>query len=62
MLEYKGFIGTAEYDEENQVFTGLVENTRVVIAFHGENEEELEMEFRKSVDEYLTWCEEMKET
>lgn len=56
MLEYKSFIGTVEFDDESNVFTGKVENTRVVITFHGVNEEELELEFRKSVDDYLDWC------
>ena len=30
MMNYKGYIGTVEYDDENRVFTGSVVNTRAV--------------------------------
>ena len=58
MMNYKGYIGSVEYDDENRVFTGTVINTRTVITFHGFSVDELEKEFHTSVDDYLQWCRE----
>lgn len=58
MMNYKGYLGNVEYDDENRVFTGNVINTRNVITFHGKSVDELEAEFKASVDDYLQWCKE----
>lgn len=58
MMNYKGYVGHVEYDDENRVFTGNVVNTQTVITFHGKSVDELEKEFHISVDDYLEWCEE----
>ena len=58
MMNYKGYIGSVEYDDENRVFTGTVINTRTAITFHGSSVDELEKEFHTSVDDYLQWCRE----
>ena len=56
MMNYKGYIGKVEYDEDNRVFCGSVINTRAVITFTGTSVDEIEKEFRASVDDYLDWC------
>lgn len=56
MMEYKGFIGKVEYDSEARIFAGSVINTRAVITFNGRDVDELEREFRNSVDDYIQWC------
>ena len=58
MMNYKGYIGQVEYDDEQHIFSGSVINTRDVITFQGETVRELEKAFRDSVDDYLTWCRE----
>ena len=58
MMNYKGYIGKVEYDDENHVFTGSVVNVRTVITFHGCTVDEIEAEFKASVDDYLAWCKE----
>ena len=58
MMNYKGYIGKVEYDDENRVFSGRVVNTKTVITFQGRSVDELEKEFRLSVDDYLEWCKE----
>ena len=55
-MNYKGYIGLVEYDEEQHIFTGSVINTRDVITFQGESVRELETAFRDSVEDYLEWC------
>ena len=58
MMNYHGYIGHVEYDDEQHIFTGSVINTRDVITFQGETVQELEKAFRDSVDDYLAWCRE----
>ena len=58
MINYKGYIGQVEYDDEQHIFAGSVINTKDVITFQGETVQELEKAFRDSVDDYLTWCKE----
>ncbi|CBK73088.1 Uncharacterized protein encoded in hypervariable junctions of pilus gene clusters [Butyrivibrio fibrisolvens 16/4] len=57
MMNYKGYIGKVEFDDEQHIFTGEVINTRAVITFQGSSVSELEEEFRLSVDDYIEWCE-----
>ncbi len=56
MMKYKGYIGKVEYDDEAHILVGNVINTRTVITFQGTTVEEIEREFRASVDDYLEWC------
>ena len=58
MMNYKGYIGKVEYDDENHVFTGNIINVRTVITFQGRTVEEIEDEFRASIDDYIEWCKE----
>ncbi len=55
MMNHKGFIGTAEYDDEAHIFSGKVINTHKAITFQGTSVEEIENEFRTCVDDYLDW-------
>ena len=58
MINYKGYIGQIEFDADNHIFTGSVINTRTVITFQGSSVDEIEKEFKSSVDDYLEWCKE----
>jgi predicted HicB family RNase H-like nuclease len=55
-MEYKGYMGIVEYDDEARLFHGDVINTRDVITFQGTTVEEIERAFKDSVDDYLAWC------
>ena len=61
MLEYKGYVGHAEYDAEAHVFHGEVLDTRDVITFQGDTVNDLERAFRESIDDYLEFCSECGE-
>ena len=54
-MNYKGYVGAVEYDDEAKIFSGEVINTRTVITFQGTTFDELENEFHASVDDYLEW-------
>ena len=56
MMNYKGYIAKVEYDDENRVFTGSVINTKTVITFYGSSVDEIEKEFKASVNDYIEWC------
>ncbi|GHV36034.1 antitoxin HicB [Spirochaetia bacterium] len=56
MMEYKGYIGTVEYDAEAKIFHGDIINTRDVITFQGTTVEEIEKAFKDSIDDYIAWC------
>ena len=61
MMEYKGYLGRVEYDDEAGVFHGEVINLRDVITFQGETVQELRAAFQESVDDYLAFCAERGE-
>jgi predicted HicB family RNase H-like nuclease len=56
MMEYKGYIGVVEVDEEAGVLHGEVINIRDVVTFEGQTLEELQQAFRDSVEDYLEFC------
>ena len=58
MMTYKGYLGKVEYDDENKIFSGEVINTRAVITFAGSSVNDLESEFKASIDDYIAWCKE----
>ena len=57
MMQYKGYIGKVEFDDEAGIFHGEVINTRDVVTFQGETVAELKKAFKESVDDYLAFCE-----
>jgi predicted HicB family RNase H-like nuclease len=61
MMEYKGYIGKVEFDDEAEIFHGEVINLRDVITFQGESVQELRQAFQESVDDYLAFCAERGE-
>jgi predicted HicB family RNase H-like nuclease len=61
MMEYQGYIGKVEYDDDASLFHGEVINTRDVITFQGKSVAELRKAFRESVDDYLAFCAERGE-
>jgi predicted HicB family RNase H-like nuclease len=58
MMEYKGYLGTVEYDADAKLFHGDIVNTRDVITFQGTTVEEIERAFKDSIEDYLVWCKE----
>ncbi len=61
MMEYKGYIGKVEFDDETGVLCGEVLNLRDVITFQGESVQEVRAAFQESVDDYLAFCAERGE-
>jgi predicted HicB family RNase H-like nuclease len=55
-MEYKGYIGKIEIDEDAGILYGEIINVRDVITFEGTNVDEVQKAFRESVDDYLEFC------
>ena len=55
-MEYKGYNGAVEFDDEAGIFHGEVVLARDVITFQGTSVDELRQAFRDSIDGYLEWC------
>lgn len=62
MMEYKGYIGNVEFDDDANIFHGEVINLRDVVTFQGSTVTELRQAFRDSVDDYLEFCAERGES
>ncbi len=56
VMEYKGYHAAVTYDQEARVFQGEIVGPRDVIFFEGASVEELNKEFRFSIDDYLAMC------
>ena len=61
-MTYRNYQGTVEYSAEDRVFHGKVMEIDDLIAYEGESEDELERDFRESVDEYIAFCAESRKT
>jgi len=57
-MEYKGYIGSVEFSETDELFFGQVQGIRSLISYEGINAKELVSDFHESVDAYLEFCEE----
>lgn len=55
-MEYKGYIGSVEFSEEDALFFGKVMGIRALISYEGENAADLVADFHNAVDDYLELC------
>ena len=62
MMEYKGYAGYVEFDNENGIFHGEVINMRDVVTFQGTSVDQIRQAFKDSVDDYLEFCAEKGES
>ena len=56
MMQYKGYTGKVEFDDEAEIFHGEVIGLRDVITFQGKTVDQVKSAFRESVDDYLEFC------
>ncbi len=56
-MEYKGYIGSVKFSENDKLFFGKVQGIRSLISYEGTTAAELITDFHGAVDDYLTLCE-----
>lgn len=56
MMEYKGYIGKVDFDDEAGILHGEVIGLHDAITFQGASVEEVRQAFQDSVDDYLDFC------
>lgn len=52
-LHYKGYIGSIEFSEDDEIFHGKVLGIRSLISYEGQDASELISDFHSAVDDYL---------
>lgn len=52
-MQYKGYVGSVEFSEEDEILFGKIQGIRSLISYEGKNEQELLEEFHAAVEEYL---------
>ena len=57
-MNHKGYTAAVEYEPDDRVFHGRVNDISDVVTFEGTSVDELEAAFRNAVDEYVAFCEE----
>jgi len=55
-MEYKGYVGSVEFSEEDSLFYGRITGIRSMISYEGSTVTELIEDFHKAVEDYLTLC------
>lgn len=61
-IQYKGYIGSVEFSEEDSIFFGKVQGIRSLISYEGDDASSLVNDFHQAIDDYLEVCEENKVT
>ncbi len=57
-MNYKGYIGSVEFSESDNVFFGKVMGIKALISYEGETAKELVNDFHGAVEDYLELCRE----
>lgn len=55
-MEYKGYVGSVEFSEEDCLFFGKVMGLRALLSYEGRNAAEFVADFHAAVDDYLALC------
>lgn len=59
ILEYKGYYTKVEFDAQDKLFRGKIEDIEDYVDFECENLKSIEEEFHQAVDDYLEFCKEV---
>ena len=58
LLSYKHYNGTVEYSREDSCLFGKVVGVKSLLSYEGSSVQELEQDFRNTIEEYLQDCKE----
>ena len=55
-MSYKGYYGSVEFSDDDNVFYGRIIGINDRITYEGDNVKSLRQDFKEAVDEYLETC------
>lgn len=55
-VEYKGYIGSVEFSEEDAIFCGKVIGVQSLISYEGKSVDSFLASFHNAIDDYLIMC------
>ena len=55
-MEYKGYLGSVEFSEDDGLFYGKVTGIRSLVSYEGTTAKTLVKNFHEAVDDYLALC------
>ncbi|WP_293087198.1 type II toxin-antitoxin system HicB family antitoxin [Moorena sp. SIO4A1] len=55
-MKYKEYLGSVNYNDEDEILYGKVEYIRSLISYEGQDVESLRASFHEAVDDYLELC------
>jgi predicted HicB family RNase H-like nuclease len=55
-MKHRGYTARINYDDENNIFIGVVVGMKDTLSFHGASVDELRADFEFAVDHYLASC------
>lgn len=55
-MEYKGYLGSVHYNDEDGIFYGKVEHLRSLISYEGYDVQTLQASFHEAIEDYLELC------
>jgi predicted HicB family RNase H-like nuclease len=61
-MKYGDYVGTVEFDIDNKRLFGRVVGIPDKISYEGNTLDELENDFKESIDDYIEFCKEMGKT
>ena len=61
MLEYRGYLGSVLYSDEDETFYGRLEFIRDLVTYEGTDAKSLKGAFQEAVDDYLCLCGEQRQ-
>lgn len=61
LLSHKDYTGSVEYDEEEDIFYGVVQDLHDVVTFYSKSVDDLQQAFEDSIWDYLDFCRERNE-
>ena len=59
LIHYKGYSAKPEYSAEDKIFYGVILGIDDAVDFYSDSAGEIENEFHKAVDDYISFCEEI---
>lgn len=56
IIEYKGYLGSVEFSNDDEVFFGKLLGIKALVSYEGETAKEIKQAFYDAVEDYLETC------